>query len=80
MRTVYIPLLLIPSVLGGMEITNRPTPPTPGWKYLFNCNITLGYHIQYGTGLRNTSRNVLPIQGGQFEGSDGLSGSMLLAK
>jgi len=78
MHLVSIALSLVPAVFAAdaaQEILNRPTPPAPGWKFLYNCNVTMGYRIDLGkTATTNFTRELLPIQGGLFEGMDGLSG------
>jgi len=82
MRFSSIALSLLPAVFAAEAadaadaLVNRPTPPTPGWKFLYNCNITMGYFIEVGNNAANNfTRAVLPIQGGQFEGVNGLTGT-----
>jgi hypothetical protein len=80
MRFFFVVLSLISVVIAADDPelrVDRPVPPAPGWKFLYNSNVTLGYYIPLGAGaVQNTTRNILPIQGGQFEGPDGLTGEI----
>lgn len=59
------------SAMGSTALAQAPptaNPTTPGLTFLFSCNVTMGLPLKVGTGVKNTTRAVFPISGGQAVG------------
>ncbi|OAA68264.1 Outer membrane protein, beta-barrel [Niveomyces insectorum RCEF 264] len=73
--TTLVFLLLAACCSRAQTTVTEPAPP--GLAFLFSCNVTLGLSIKTGTGLKNTTRAVFPIGGGQAIGPK-ISGKILV--
>ncbi len=69
----FTALSLLLAVAMGLEEANAKPPSL---LHLYQCNVTMGMSLKMGAGLRsatslirNTTRAMFPISGGQFEGS-----------
>ncbi|CAK7216815.1 hypothetical protein SEUCBS140593_002997 [Sporothrix eucalyptigena] len=52
----------------GQAPASPPPPVTPGLDFLFSCNVSMGLSLKVGTGIKDTTRAVFPIHGGQAIG------------
>ncbi|KIH92594.1 hypothetical protein SPBR_03282 [Sporothrix brasiliensis 5110] len=66
------PLVLLALAALGMPAQAQnatvPTPAAPGLDFLFSCNVSVGLSVKVGTGVKNTTRAVFPVYGGQAIG------------
>ncbi|KAL1898229.1 hypothetical protein Sste5346_003635 [Sporothrix stenoceras] len=64
---IFIALAALGSTAQAQALATT-TPTAPGLEFLFSCNISMGLSLKVGTGVKNTTRAVFPISGGQAVG------------
>lgn len=71
MKSIASYVFIALSALGSTAQAQAPAtsaPTTPGLTFLFSCNVTMGLSLKVGNGVKNTTRAVFPISGGQAIG------------
>ncbi len=56
------------ALASAATVLGQAAPKPPGLSFLYSINVTMSHALSFGDVVRNTSRSVIPMSGGQFQG------------